>query len=247
MKTENPFHVEVIRKELERRQQHNSRYSLRGFAEFLLLHPSALSRILAGKQPLSVTSALQILKKIEMTEEERLAFATSLAREKLDLMCSQFSTSFGGSMSESVLKNSIVESVLAQAGLPPPAAAGSSSADYHQIVEFLPSPCWLLDRNAKQVETNEGCRAEFGGVEPSLISDLIHEEDLPGYLEQMQRAREVKRAFQTRFRLRDKSGSYSPREVRTVPLKSATNEITGWLCMVVEAPAALQSTASGAD
>ena len=55
------LHIEMIRAELHRRREVNPRSSLRGFAASLKLHPSALSRILSGKQTLSVEAAKFVL------------------------------------------------------------------------------------------------------------------------------------------------------------------------------------------
>ena len=76
------FHVEFLRLELEKRKQRNARYSLRAFASLLGIHPSALSRILSGKQEVSLPSAAALLKQLTMTPEERLWFIRSVAEER---------------------------------------------------------------------------------------------------------------------------------------------------------------------
>lgn len=75
-------HISILRTALERRKESNPRYSLRAFASFLGLHPSALSRVLSGKQDLSVPSALQILKKLKLDQEEQELFIVSVGQEK---------------------------------------------------------------------------------------------------------------------------------------------------------------------
>lgn len=76
------FYVQVLENELKKRQQKNARYSMRGFASVLELHPSALSRIMAGKQELSTQAALTVMKKLALAPSEQLQFAASIAEEK---------------------------------------------------------------------------------------------------------------------------------------------------------------------
>jgi PAS domain-containing protein len=76
------FHTKILEQELKNRQLRNGRYSLRAFAVFLDLHPSALSRILQGKQDVSVTSAVNILTKLDLIEEDRVKFVASVAEQK---------------------------------------------------------------------------------------------------------------------------------------------------------------------
>jgi transcriptional regulator with XRE-family HTH domain len=77
-----PFHVQRLASELQRRKERNCRYSLRAFATFLEIDPSALSRILAGKQELSVQVALQLIQRLELSAEEREKFISSVADVK---------------------------------------------------------------------------------------------------------------------------------------------------------------------
>ena len=77
-----PFYTEYLSNELNRRKQNNSRYSLRAFARQLGLDASALSRILAGKQNLSVQGCLKIVEKLEISDQELNLFLNSVADEK---------------------------------------------------------------------------------------------------------------------------------------------------------------------
>lgn len=76
------YHVQVLLREIEKRKEKNSRYSLRGFAGFLGVAPSTLSRILTNGQELSVSGTKKIMKKLQLTDEERLLFVASVAEEK---------------------------------------------------------------------------------------------------------------------------------------------------------------------
>ncbi len=77
-----PFHVKLLLREIERRKEKNARYSLRGFAKFLGIAPSTLSRILTNGQELSVGATKKIMKKLQLTEQERFLFIASVAEEK---------------------------------------------------------------------------------------------------------------------------------------------------------------------
>lgn len=63
--------VEVLRKEFQRRQQRNSRYSLRSFARDLSVSHTILSLILNGKRPLSEGIVEKILEMDDVSIEER--------------------------------------------------------------------------------------------------------------------------------------------------------------------------------
>lgn len=75
------FHIRILDEELTRRARTNSRYSLRAFAAQLELHPSALSRILAGKQRLSKTAAMKVAEKMAMEKEMGRLFLQSVVEE----------------------------------------------------------------------------------------------------------------------------------------------------------------------
>jgi PAS domain-containing protein len=76
------FHLEFLSEELERRRLANKRYSLRAFASFLELHPSALSRILNGKQEISNKSCSTIIKRLELNDEDKRKFVASVAEDR---------------------------------------------------------------------------------------------------------------------------------------------------------------------
>mgnify|MGYP001145840845 CR=1 FL=1 len=72
------YHLQLIMNEYKRRAAKNPRYSLRAYASFLNLDPSALSRILAGKQELSVKAGISIVKRLQMSDDEGRKFLLSL-------------------------------------------------------------------------------------------------------------------------------------------------------------------------
>lgn len=88
-----PYHVAVLLEEFERRVGKNPRYSIRAFARFLSLHPSAVSRIFSGKQELSLRACPKVLKKLSlMADVQRLFLASVLAErnKKQMLQISKF-------------------------------------------------------------------------------------------------------------------------------------------------------------
>lgn len=79
----NSYHVEILRSELQRRQKKNSSYSLRGFALYLGIDASALCRILAGKQELSVRASEKIIPKLGLAPDVANEFCVSVLEAKL--------------------------------------------------------------------------------------------------------------------------------------------------------------------
>lgn len=76
------YHVQCLLNEFNLRKTKNSRYSLRSYARFLEMDPSALSRVFSGNQFLSVKAAALVLRKFEMIGSDRHAFAVSVADER---------------------------------------------------------------------------------------------------------------------------------------------------------------------
>lgn len=85
----------MLESNLHGRKQKNARYSLRAFANQLDMHPSALSRILAGKQELSLRASLRVIKKLPLTDEEKRRFIASVAEEKYSRALSMLSRAIG--------------------------------------------------------------------------------------------------------------------------------------------------------
>lgn len=79
----------MLAKELERRKGRNPRYSLRAFAHFLEMEPSALSRILAGKQQISLKATRRVVGLLQLNPQEQDIFLSSVA-EGLRVKVSEF-------------------------------------------------------------------------------------------------------------------------------------------------------------
>ena len=76
------YHIEVLKKDFENRLKKNTRFSLRSYASKLEMHPSALSRILAGKQDLSPQFGIIIAEKLNLSKEETRRFLHSIVETR---------------------------------------------------------------------------------------------------------------------------------------------------------------------
>jgi uncharacterized protein (TIGR02147 family) len=70
-----------LRAELARRCERNPRYSLRAFCRSLAMDPGAMSRVLSGKQRLSVKAAKKITDQLDLSPLERQSFLRSVLKE----------------------------------------------------------------------------------------------------------------------------------------------------------------------
>ena len=74
----------MLRNELARRKAKNARYSLRAFSAYLKLDPAALSRILNGKQEISIRSSAFAVRKLGLTGSIRRLFIAAVAEDKMN-------------------------------------------------------------------------------------------------------------------------------------------------------------------
>jgi hypothetical protein len=88
------FHIQVLFEELRARKQKNAMYSMRAFANLLEIHPSALSRAMAGKEELSLQACCRMIKRLPMSAEDKLRFVTSVADEKYERAMKTLSVEF---------------------------------------------------------------------------------------------------------------------------------------------------------
>ncbi len=77
-----PFYFQCLKDALSLRCQKNPSYSLRAFARALRLDPTALSRILSGKQVPSLKVAHQCIQVLELGPEQSRKFLLSLAKSQ---------------------------------------------------------------------------------------------------------------------------------------------------------------------
>jgi uncharacterized protein (TIGR02147 family) len=81
MKTQGKNYRDILKDELERRCQHNPRYSLRAFARDLDLSPARVSEILQSKTGLSKERAIEVAKKLGFSASETEYFADLVESE----------------------------------------------------------------------------------------------------------------------------------------------------------------------
>lgn len=74
---ETPFHLQLIREVLSKRQRVNPAYSLRAYGRDLGLDPSTLSQVIKGKRPLPIKNFDRVMKTLKLTPIERMKFMES--------------------------------------------------------------------------------------------------------------------------------------------------------------------------
>src|SRR5579884_4269912 len=72
--------VEFLSREFSRRKMMNPRFSLRGFARFLDLDPSFLSKVMRGPRRATPLLVERIARRLNLSERERQYFMSSLSR-----------------------------------------------------------------------------------------------------------------------------------------------------------------------
>lgn len=76
------YHVFVLKREFEDRQKRDPKFSLRAYARFLEVDPSALSAIFKGKRNLPKKNAEEVADKLNLEEKERILFRESIFYKK---------------------------------------------------------------------------------------------------------------------------------------------------------------------
>ena len=74
MKKETRAYIQLLKERFAERQRKNGQYSLRSFARDLGIHHSALSLILRGKRGIPKKNLLSVIKSLELSPVEELAF-----------------------------------------------------------------------------------------------------------------------------------------------------------------------------
>lgn len=89
------YHLSKLEESFKERKRKNPRYSMRAFAAHLGMHPSALSRVLKGTQPISEKNGLRIVKTLGLSKEEQRLFLQSLARRAWRESCASLGKKIG--------------------------------------------------------------------------------------------------------------------------------------------------------
>lgn len=161
-----PLHIDVITSEFEKRKAKNPRYSLRAFASFLELHPSALSRILSSKQLLSPRAGLMVSRKLHLDRDVQRKFLRSIILARKDFE----STKLGASVGAPRLRP---EPVRISDGVDPRVTSVQCLAilQLTQSESFVSSVEWIADQLKSSRETVQE------SVELLLRTGLLKEKD----------------------------------------------------------------------
>lgn len=76
------FHLKLLKKEFERRQGANPRYSLRAYARDLALDPGLLSRLMTGKRLMAISTAKRVAERLKLDDGASLRFVQSAALDQ---------------------------------------------------------------------------------------------------------------------------------------------------------------------
>lgn len=85
METTAPYYIQKIKEEFSQKQRRSPKYSLRGYARYLGVHPATLSLVLKGKRPLPVRDSMLIADKMQLGPKERTLFFESLYKTRIRL------------------------------------------------------------------------------------------------------------------------------------------------------------------
>lgn len=110
--------LKILNEAFEQRRSKNPRYSLRAYAAQLGVHPSALSRILQGKQAVSRKNGVQIVKRLGLARQESCSFLRSLASLAYQEECLKLSAMIGFDILEEGEGAGEDEMALRPSGLP---------------------------------------------------------------------------------------------------------------------------------
>lgn len=94
-----PHYREQLLTEFHHRTHRNPRYSLRAFASFLGIDPSALCRIFSGRQEPSSGTCLKLAQKLGLSGDEQLHFLRSAIEERAKKEFDRWSLRVQSSMS----------------------------------------------------------------------------------------------------------------------------------------------------
>jgi len=182
------FHIQYLKNELARRQMRNPRYSMRAFAQAVNIHPSAMSRILAGKLELSLSGCIDLLGHLQITNEDKRLFLASVAEEK-------------NQRSLRVLEKELDE---VSAGAPRNASPGPrnsnpatpATVDFSKLIEYSPILTFIADLSGRILYQT---RETFPGMKIATdIRGLLPSEIFPAdwarkIEDQFERVRQTKR------------------------------------------------------
>jgi plasmid maintenance system antidote protein VapI len=209
-----PLYIDILRMELESRQKRNSRFSLRGFASLLEIHPSALSRILNGKQEMSVAICRQILNVLALEDEQRVRFIHSYAESKKHQVLAALSA---GTVDAHMPQETMV--------LPLPLET------YQHLIEVAPSPAWFVSIDGAVFIGNELLKQFTRTADKERHESLsfIHQDDLQKYRNAIAKTETVSLASECDVRLLSRNGESLSFKLRIAPIRDHARKLTSWL------------------
>jgi len=77
-----PYSLSYLKQDFLRRKARNPRFSQRAYARYLGIDPSALNRLLSGKEDLSSATYVRIAQRLQMTESDQNLFFQSVMERK---------------------------------------------------------------------------------------------------------------------------------------------------------------------
>ena len=99
-----PIYIQFLTDDFARRKTKNPIFSMRAYARLLGIDPGTLSRVLSGQQRLSLQSGVQIVKRLDLTQDEQNQLLESLVEERKEQAWAFISTQLESS--EDTIKNS---------------------------------------------------------------------------------------------------------------------------------------------
>jgi PAS domain S-box-containing protein len=192
-----PYHIEYLAADLKRRKAVNPRYSLRAYARFLGLDPSALSRMLSNKQEISPSFSLKVLQRLQLTREEKIQFLTSVSESKRKRTAMYLATAIGDPALEISLDHSGKHSELDP-------NLSSSILNLSSVLSHHPDSIFVMDAAGVCIYANDKA-AEFL---KARVTDIIGKA-----WRELRFAPEFLRVFEERWRPASEAGKSTESEV----------------------------------
>ena len=76
------IHIEILKREFQKRVSKNNRFSLRAFSKIIDVHPSALSRVFNGKAELTSSGGVEIARRLKLSTDESRRFVSGILKAR---------------------------------------------------------------------------------------------------------------------------------------------------------------------
>ena len=129
-----------------------------------------------------------------------------------------------------------------------PEAASDMDEDFYEIVDNLPTLCWVAHADGSIFWYNRRWYSYTGTTAASQLgwgwTEVHHPQNLPEVLERWRYSIATGEPFEMTFPLRGSDGIFRPFLTRVVPLRSASGEIKRWLGTNVDVSAQMAAEES---